>query len=184
MPQEQVMNSIPPCVVISLSLLADHSLGAHEVVGVACLGDRQPAMIFPYDQAVVAHPAEVVEHQRNAYGLVNKMEDLFTIEYLAEEQAYSFRDHGIPGNASEPVHQHRAFAMVEIEADFQPGESGMLSQPDTFFKYALCPIRSQDLGKAAANSLGRFPSHEVEGLVVEFNSHELILIFVLNIILE
>ena len=60
----------------------------------------------------------------------------------------------------------------------------MLGEPDALFKNARCPIRSKDLREAATNGLGRFPSHKVKCLIVEFNRHELILVFVLNIILE
>ena len=62
--------------------------------------------------------------------------------------------------------------------------AGGLSLPDAPLHGASGTLAAKDDREAATHSLAAFSAHEVEGLVVEFNSHELILIFVLNIILE
>ena len=72
-------------MVISLSIEAYLSLGAKEVVGMACLCDHQPTAIFADDQAVVFHFAKVPEQLRDAQRLVGKLDYGSVIEDVVDD---------------------------------------------------------------------------------------------------
>ena len=144
--QEQVLYAIPSHAVISRRLMADLSLGAKEVVGMACLCDHQPTVLFADDQAVVVHLAKVPEQLRDTQRLVGKLDYGSVIEDVVDDETKSVRNLVPPCVSSKPFHQLEAFVVFKMEADLHPGEPSVLGQSDALIETAWCLIRTKNLG--------------------------------------
>lgn len=171
-------------MVISLSIEAYLSLGAKEVVGMACLCDHQPTAIFADDQAVVFHFAKVPEQLRDAQRLVGKLDYGSVIEDVVDDETKSVGDHFPPCVSGKSLHQLEAFVVFEKQADLHPGEPSVLGQPDALIETAWCLLRTKNLGEAATDGLAPIPANEIQGLVIDLDIHDFGLILVHHSILE